>query len=67
MCNDGWQWAVFGGVQLVVGVVLHFTIIPMNTDLYSISYTLVTGAAASLTLAGVSAVLVVSAYFVACQ
>eukprot|EP00041_Stephanoeca_diplocostata_P032317 m.1032949 g.1032949 ORF g.1032949 m.1032949 type:complete len:1186 (+) comp24129_c0_seq8:123-3680(+) len=46
------QWTIFGALQLLVGMVLHFTVIPMNTDLYSISYTLVTGAAASLALAG---------------
>eukprot|EP01147_Barroeca_monosierra_P004204 gene4204-6550_t len=44
-------WTLFGVFQLLLGLVLHFTnIIPMNTDLYSISYTFVTGGTAGLAL-----------------
>mmetsp|Transcript_29659 Transcript_29659/g.88748 ORF Transcript_29659/g.88748 Transcript_29659/m.88748 type:complete len:726 (-) Transcript_29659:538-2715(-) len=46
------QWNLAGWVQLTLGLVLHLSgAIVMNTDLYSISYILVSGAAACLTLA----------------
>eukprot|EP00043_Microstomoeca_roanoka_P017928 m.188833 g.188833 ORF g.188833 m.188833 type:complete len:1127 (-) comp16734_c1_seq1:3793-7173(-) len=43
------HWSIFGAFQLALGLILHFTgAFPMNTDLYSISYTLVTGGTAGL-------------------
>lgn len=42
------QWIPFSAELLVIGIILHFAGVPMNTDLYSISYTLVTGGAAGL-------------------
>ena len=46
------QWILFGVLQVVLGLILHYSgVVLMNTDLYSISYTLVSGGAAGLFLA----------------
>ncbi|EGD78011.1 hypothetical protein PTSG_09649 [Salpingoeca rosetta] len=46
------HWTAFGVVQLVIGFALHFSgAFVMNTDLYSISYTLVTAGTGGVLLA----------------
>jgi hexosaminidase len=44
------QWLAFSLCLLVAGLVFHFAGMPMNTDLYTIAFTLVTGGAAGFTL-----------------
>lgn len=43
-----WQWAILGFVWMIVGIILHFTAIPLNTDLYSLSFLLLTGGVCGL-------------------
>jgi hypothetical protein len=44
-----WHWGTISVLQLVLGLILHFAAnLPMNTDLYSLAYLLVSGGAAGL-------------------
>ncbi len=45
------QWLPQSLAMVVIGVVLHFTAVPMNTDLYSASFLLVTSGAGGVVLA----------------
>ena len=45
-----WHWGPFSVLQLVVGIILHFSGAPMNTDLYSLAYLFVTAGTGGLVL-----------------
>jgi predicted acyltransferase len=44
------HWGVFGGAISVAGLVLHFAGLPLNTDLYSLSYLLLSTGVSMLAL-----------------
>ena len=58
--SDHWErmrhWGIFGFVISVIGVIIHFAGLPLNTDLYSFSYLLLS--------TGVCMIILCVSYFV---